>query len=281
MIQYIIRPITRFAILIPGIIIAYFSVQTIFPYFDTRLPLGVAIFVTYALGAYILAPAFIRVVRIFIPAKHLPLYCVTPDGLASDPLNIGVIGTRRELILAMHAAGWHVADNKQWRNVLRQVLSGIFEWDYPNAPVSSLYLFGRKQDIAFEIPLDTGRGDRHHVRFWATTYERNKRLTFRTIEWRNRKAHVFGDTLLWVGAASLDQGFGLIKHNLQVTHMIHPNTDDERALIVDGLTKKKLVKKTTAVELVKPYRVMNRVFRGFLQTDGKMCIVELKKQLPK
>lgn len=281
MIQYIARPAKRFAILIPGVVIAYISVRDVFPYFDKRLPIGLAVFVTYVLGAYIFVPAIIRIYRAILPAKHLPFYCVTPDGFASDPLNIGIIGTRLELITAMNAAGWHVADPHRLRHLLRHGFSSLFDWSYPNAPVSSLYLFGRKQDIAFEIPLSGGSGNRHHVRFWATTYERDKKLSFRNIHWHHRKSHVFGDSLLWVGAASLDVGFGFIRHNMQITHMIHPDTNQERELIVSGLKKQKLIAKTDSIKLDKPYRLINRVWKGSLHTDGKMTVVALTKRLLK
>lgn len=88
----------RFAVLIPGIIIAVFSVHNVFPFLDKRIPDSLAVFVTYILGAYVLIPALIRLVRIVRPINHLPLYCVTPDGFASDPVNIGIIGTRMQLI---------------------------------------------------------------------------------------------------------------------------------------------------------------------------------------
>jgi hypothetical protein len=278
MIQHFARPLKRFAVLIPGVIIAYFSVRDIFPYFDRRLPLGVAIFITYVIGAYVLTPALIRVYRIFAPVRHLPLYCVTPDGFASDPINIGIITTRRELITAMQECGWFVADPHHPRYLARHLLSSIFDWRYENAPMSHLYLFGRKQDIAFEIPLPGGGGNRHHVRFWATTYEHDKKLNFGTIHWHHRKAHVFDDSLLWVGAASLDEGFGFIRHNLQVTHMIHPDTNAERELIVSQLKKQGLIKKIEAVKLGKPYRLINRVLKGSLHTDGKMSVVTLRKK---
>ena len=63
MIQYSLRAFERFAILIPGLVIAVVSVQDIFPYFHERLPIGLAVLVTYALGAYVLIPALIRVPR--------------------------------------------------------------------------------------------------------------------------------------------------------------------------------------------------------------------------
>jgi hypothetical protein len=276
MIQYIVRQAKRFIVLIPGIIIAYFSVRDIFPYFDRRLPLSVAVFVTYVLAAYLLIPAIIRLFRIIIPANHLPLYCVTPDGFASDPLNIGVIATRRELITAMEKAGWYVADPPTWRYKLLMVASALVNRPYPNAPVSSLYLFGRKHDIAFEIPLEGGLGQRHHVRFWATTYEQNGRLSVHNIHWHHRRAHVKDDNLLWVGAASLDVGLNIIRHNFQLTHMIDPDTDQERELIIKQLSTSGLLKKTEAVRLDDPYRLINRTWRGYLHTDGKMTVAHLK-----
>ena len=277
MIQYVLRVVKRFAILIPGLIIAYFSVHDIFPYLNEELPWTVAILITYVLAAYILIPAAIRLIRIIHPPKHLPLYCVTPDGLASDPLNIGIIGTRRELINAMQDAGWEVSDRHSIRNMLRLVYSHILKLSYPNAPVSSLYLFGRKQDIAFEVQPKGSSASRHHVRFWATTYDSSKKFSIQTIHWHNRSKHVFGDNVLWVGAASRDVGVSIIRHNFQPSHMIDPDTDTERELIAAQLRKMKLVKKIDTIKLDKPYKLANRVWRGSLHSDGKMKIVTLKR----
>lgn len=279
MIQLLLRVVKRLAVLLPGLVIAYFSVRNVYPYFDTWLPKWVAVLVTYILAAYVFFPAMLRLYRIFRPAKHTPLYCVTPDGFASDPLNIGIVGTRRQLIIAMEQAGWYVADPHTPGNLVRHVFGTIFGWPYPNAPVSSLYLFGRKQDIAFEIPIEGSVGHRHHVRFWATTYEKKRTLSFRSIHWHHRRAHIYGDSLLWVGAASLDVGLGFIRHNLQMTHMIHPDTNQERELIVDQLKSQKLVNKSQYIKLGEPYRLINRVFSGSLHTDGRMAVVYLKKQL--
>jgi hypothetical protein len=276
MIQYVLRLAKRFAVLLPGIVIAYFSVHDIFPYFDRRLPLGFAILFTYAIGAYGLAPAFIRLFRIFRPAGHLPLYCVTPDGFASDPLNIGIISTRRELISVMEKTGWHLADPHRGKYLVKHLLSIMLDWPYDNAPVSSLYLFGRKQDLAFEIPVEGINGGRHHVRFWATTYNDETSLTVHSIHWHNRSHRVLGDNLLWVGAASLDIGIAPIRHNLQITHMIDPDTNRERELIVSQLKTAKLVRRTQKVKLDNPYRLVNRAWRGYLQTDGIMTVIRLK-----
>ena len=149
---------------------------------------------------------------------------------------------------------------------------------YRHAPVSSMYLFGRKQDIAFEIPIENKPGERHHVRFWATTFENKNRLSVHSVAWHHRQAHVYGDNLLWVGAASLDVGLNVIKHNLQITHMIDPDTDSERELIVKQLRGIRRVARTETIKLDNPYRLINRVWRGYLQTDGKMTVVFLKSK---
>jgi hypothetical protein len=211
------------------------------------------------------------------PAKHLPLYCVTPDGFASDPLNIALAGTRREVIMAMEASGWHMADKHTVKNISKMGFATLLKKTYANAPVSNLYLFGRKQDLAFQIPIKDKSGNRHHVRFWATSYEKGGKLSFHTIDWHSRKEHLKGDDLLWVGAASLDNGFGFIRHNFQVTHMIDPDTDKERELIVEGLKDKKLIGRTDSPKLGEPYKLINRVFRGSLHADGRMTIIKLKK----
>lgn len=276
MIQYLLRPFKRLVVLLPGLVIAYFSVKDIFPYFDRRLPLAVAVLITYIIAAYVLIPALLRGYRIIRPPKHLPLYCVTPDGFASDPLNVGIIGTRRQLIQTMESSGWYRADPHRFQFLVKHAFSILSGTTYTNAPVSNLFLFGRKQDLAFQIPVE-GVSKRHHVRFWATTYEDKGRLSVQSINWHNRRDQMKGESLLWVGAASLDTGLGLIRHNLQVTHMIDPDTDQERELIVSTLESQDLVSKRQSIKLDNPYRLVNRVWRGHLSADGKMTVISLKK----
>jgi hypothetical protein len=281
MIKYPWRQIKRFAVLFPGLIVAYFSVRTVFPFIDRKLRLGdaLSIIVTYIIAAYVLVPALIRFFRILKPPEHLPLYCVTPDGFASDPLNVGIIGTRRQLIHAMEKSGWYITDPYRGRFLIKHFLSIVLGRPYETAPVSNLYLFGRKHDLAFEIPVEgASAASRHHVRFWATTFENKKPLTFKSIYWHHRRSHIKGDNLLWVGAASLDVGINLIRHNMQLSHMIDPDTNKERKLIVEQLSAQKLVKKVELIKLGKPYRLINRVWKGSLHTDVKMAIISLRKK---
>lgn len=269
MVHYIIRLLKRFAVLIPGIVIAYFSVRDIYPIFDRQFSSElIAILLTYILAAYVLIPALLRVLRIFIRPKHLPHCCVTPDGFASDPINIGLVGTREALIDALQTAGWFVADRHSLGNIVREAFATFGGSPYPASPMSSLYLFGRRQDIGFELQVPNKRGHRHHVRFWASTYQLPETSS-------GAHSSLPPQKTLWIGAASRDVGFSFVRHNAQVTHMIAPDTNKERELIIAELQRTGTIKPLENIRLEKPYRLVNRAWRGYLQSDGVLKIYEL------
>jgi hypothetical protein len=280
MLSPLVRFAKRFAVLVPGLVIAYVSIFNIFPWLNQHLPVAAAIIVTYLLGAYVLVPAIIRGVRILFPPKHLPLYCVTADGFASDPLNIALIGTRQQVIQAMQAAGWHEADRITIRSAIRLLLSTVYGWRYDSAPMSHLYLFGRAQDLGFQSHIQGARpGSRHHVRFWAATFQEGKELSVQSIHWQNRQAHVKDDRLLWIGAASRDIGVAFIRHNAQLTHLVDPNTDKERDLIVNQLQARDLATLERRIKLDEPYKLLNiHAYYGHLHTDGQMAVLQITTQ---
>ncbi len=273
---YITRFIRRALILLPGVAMTYIAVKDIYPIIDHRVPAAFAIITTYIVTAYFLIPAMLRIIRILIKPKHVPLYCTTPDGFASDPINIGLAGTREQLIETMTRAGWYQADRRTLKNVFRLGVSMLFKLPYPTAPFSHLYLFGRYQDLGFELPVENNPRYRHHVRFWASTYQVDERFREHLHFWQRQHQPETPERILWIGAASLDVGIGIIRHNAQFTHMIHPDTDAERELIVAQVKATKLIQHTRTVVLDDPYRLLNRVWRGYLSSDGKMKICELK-----
>jgi hypothetical protein len=275
MLDLAIRFLKRLFVLAPGLLVAYFASRELYPFFAERSTAAIAILLTYILTAYVLIPGALRLVRLFFRPKHIPLYSTTPDGFASDPVNIGIVGSLDELKTAMKKIGWYVADKHTPYNTFRMVAAIISKRSYRTAPMSSLYLLGRKQDIGFQKPLGSNPSHRHHVRFWAVAKTINPQYHEHVSFWKRHHKQTLKDRYLWIGAASLDTGFGIIRHNAQFTHMIHPDTDAERELIAKSLKKAKRVKRIRAVQLDEPYRLINRVWTGYLHTDGRMLICEL------
>ena len=157
----------RFIVFVPGVLLFILSFFSFFPSLNARLPASLAVMIIYTVTAYVTIPLFFRLYNILKPPVHIPRYCVTPDGLACDPVNIAISGTRQELVNAMHTAGWYKADSRSLRSLVKMGLSLLLHQPYPTAPFSTLYLFGRGQDIGFQKPLGHSKSahKRHHVRF--------------------------------------------------------------------------------------------------------------------
>ena len=95
-----------------------------------------------------------------------PRITQTADGHPGDALNIAIVGTEAEVIRALTAVGWFPADPITFESSVRIVVDSVFSKPDDQAPVSNLFLFGRKQDLAFEQPVGDNPRQRHHVRFW-------------------------------------------------------------------------------------------------------------------
>ncbi len=274
----IARLIKRLLVLLLGAGLAYITVWQVFPFFDRRTEDGLALIATYVAMAYIILPAGIRAIRVFYQPKHIPLYCVTPDGFASDPINIGLIGTKTQVIEAMTKAGWNLADQRTLFSLSKVAWAIIVGRPYPNAPFSTLYLFGRRQDLGFERGVDGHPFHRHHIRLWACNLHGPEEFHQDVHFWR-RLHQPYLPTQhhqLWVGAASKDIGLAPIRHTAQITHLVAADTNEERELIVRNLEATNLVASVNVINVSREYSLRNRALRASLSTDGKLAICELK-----
>ena len=172
----------------------------------------------WAVAAYLLLPfawkAYFRHHRF----DEGPRITQTSDGHPGDPVNLGIEGGERDLVTSMTAAGWYPSDPVTLASSLRIIRNSVFPSPDPNAPVSALYLFGRKQDLAFELPVGDNPRRRHHVRFW---------------KWNKRK----DGRAVWFGAATYDERVGLSHTTGQVTHHVAPDVDADRDLVMGTLQK--------------------------------------------
>jgi len=134
----------------------------------------------------------------------------TLGGHPGDPLNIAVIGSEDQLLRIMADAHWDPADPITVRSSLRIAIDTVVRRPYADAPVSNLYVNGKKQDLAFEQPAAGNPSRRHHVRFWR-------------IDPQNPS-----DPPAWIGAATFDASIGISRTNGHLTHHIAADVDSER-----------------------------------------------------
>jgi len=186
-----------------------------FKSFDRRarriLLLVLGLLFVWGVVAYVAMPDFWRTYYHRHPElDDLPDRTLAGDGVPGDPLNVALIGSEEDVDALLVAAKWRKADPLSLESSLDIAEASVFKRDYDAAPVSSLYLFGRKEDLAFEQLVGGDPRHRHHVRFWKTD-------------------RLDGDGRpVWVGSAVYDEHVGLSRTTGQITHVTSPDVDKER-----------------------------------------------------
>jgi hypothetical protein len=216
--------------------------------------------VIWLILAYIILPhAYRWLSKIFLPNYFIGR-TQAGDGMLGDPVNLAIIGSKDELISGMSAAGWKQADKLNFKSSLKMAYAAVTGTHYPSAPVSSLFLFGNKQDLAFEKDVGGNPRKRHHARFWNTPRD----------WWLPG-----GYRADWLGAATFDKNVGLSLFTGQVTHKIDSNVDKERDFVISDLKKG-----AENVKWVKHFTSSYHSRNGggdIIHTDGALPFVTLKK----
>jgi len=216
-----------------------------------------AVFLLYLLIAYVILPLAWK----WETRRHPPLFggpriTHTPDGIPGDPVNLALLGSKSDLIHAMTTVKWYPADAITFSSSVRIAVDSVFRRPDDEAPVSSLDLFGRKQDLAFEQPVGDSPRQRHHVRFW-------------------RWDQLHEGREVWFGAATFDERVGLSDTTGQFTHHIGPDVDAERDGILSELQKAGL---TLEVYWVDGFHSELQARNGggdLWRTDGRLGVAEL------
>src|SRR3954463_4811786 len=183
----------------------------------------------YLLLAYLVLPMMWRHYEHQPGLAARPMLTTTVQGIPGDPINVGLVGTRDQVIRAFAAARWDPADAITLRTSLAIGASVILDRPYADAPVSTLLFEGRRQDLAFEKPVGASADRRNHVRLWLTL---EKGVEGRPV---------------WLGSASFDNGVGISHDTGQITHHIAPDIDAERDLLMRDLMGAKILLSTYQV----------------------------------
>lgn len=270
----------RLFILLLGLLLVWFTVFNVYPFADDRLPWAIAVLATYCFVAYIGLPALLRIWQALHRHQHVPTRTQAADGWAVDPINLVILAkNKKELMWALQKAGWHLADEPTVVNRLRLIYAVLFNRPYPNAPFGTYYVFGRKQDMGFQMQLSNSPRHRHHIRFW--------RLGTTMLDGEHEH-HGFWRKLLknfltkqkgvWVGAAILDRGINVRWRNLQIDHGVDSNTVAERDFAVHSLRHAGVLKDAIGIKAGEPLRTRHQGLGETIIADGYVKLCELKRQ---
>jgi hypothetical protein len=266
------RLVQRFLIFGLGIFCVWLNVFVVFETADRRLPWILAVGVTYGFAAYIVLPRAIRMGLKILQSKHVPSYTITGDGLPGDPVNVVLVGTLQQLRGAFAALGWFEADRLGLASSWGMVRAFVLNAPYPTAPFSTLYLFGRGQDIGFQKAIDNSPRKRHHVRFWALSRTRASATWGTASFWLNTECPPDNESVLWIGAATKDTGLSFTRLSFQVTHATDSDTNAERDYVVSELRKNRSIE---GVELYQAGKNLPAERVNHYITDGEITLAIL------
>jgi hypothetical protein len=182
-----------------------------------------AVISIYLLVSYLILPATWARIEHEPGLSKRAMVTSTAQGMPGDAINVGLVGTREDVVFAFHAAGWYPADPITLRTSLEIIGSVLLDRAYKTAPVSPLYFEGRREDLAFEKPEGISADRRQHVRLWLVL------------------PHGADGSPVWLGSASFDSGVTLSRDTGQLTHKIAPNIDEERDRLIAELDRGRVV----------------------------------------
>jgi hypothetical protein len=265
------RALRRLLIFALGILSVWLIVF-VFRITDRRLPSILAVALTYGVAAYLILPRAVRMGLKILQRKRVPRFAITGDGLPGDPVNLVLIGTLQQLRAAFAAAGWSEADPLGVASSWRMIRAFVFNSSYPTAPFSTLYLFGRGQDIGFQKAIDNSPRKRHHIRFWALSLSRAEATVGVASFWLNTDRPPRHEHVLWVGAGTRDTGFSLTQLTFQITHATDADTNAERDYIIAELQKSKVIADVNSYQSGQhlPVKQVNHYI-----TDGEVAVASL------
>ena len=212
--------------------------------------LTAAVISIYVFVSYLLLPATWARIEHEPGLSKRPMVTSTAQGIPGDAINVGLIGTKEDVVSAFHATGWYPADPITLRTSLEIIGSVLLDRSYKAAPVSPLYFDGRREDLAFEKLAGTSADRRQHVRLWLILQS-------------------------GAGSASFDSGVTLSRDTGQVTHKIAPNIDEERDRLIAGLNNARMVGSIFQIRGVGPTLKGRNGEGDPYFTDGEIWVARL------
>jgi hypothetical protein len=174
-----------------------------------------------------------------------------------DMVNFALVGTEEQVKKAFQNAGWVAVDSTKQDAVVHGLLQTLQHQSYLEMPMSTLYLFGRPQDLSYARadPI-TVAAERHHLRVWKST---------ETVDGKP----------LWVGSSTHDIGFEKDQRNNGITHKIDPEIDKERDFLEQSFAAAGNLQAAAYVTPANPLRDARTATGGSFQSDGRIVVLLL------
>jgi hypothetical protein len=218
---------------------------------------AMAVLLIYTAIAYVALPALWNHYEHQNGLANLPMLTRTAQGIPGDPINAGLIGDQFDVLCAMQAAGWYPADPVTLRSSVEIAGSVLLDRPYRDAPVSSLYYLGRREDLAFEKPDGNSADHRHHVRFWKALDQGEEKRP------------------VWLGAATFDKSVGVSRYTGAITHHIDADIDAERERLAADLEAAGMVDAKYQVTGIGPTMTGRNGGGDLYYTDGEVWVLRL------
>lgn len=184
----------------------------------------------------------------------------TTEGVLSDPINLAMDGSERDLHVAMRRAGWVLAEERTLSSAWSMVRSTLLGRSFPAAPVSDLYLMGRRHDFTYQQEVGGTTTKRHHVRFWRMSPDFVLPGGYRAD---------------WLAAGTYDRAVGFSFFTLQITHRIDENIDAERDFVIDTV---RFADPEIEVDVIRDFSTSYHHRNGQgdrIRTDGDLPVIDV------
>ncbi|MBQ0822118.1 LssY C-terminal domain-containing protein [Microvirga terrae] len=272
--RWLNRLLQRLIILGLGVFSVWLIVFVVFDTADRRLPWILAVGFTYAIAAYVILPWVIRMGLKLLHRKRVPSFTTTGDGLPGDPVNVALVGTLAQLRAAFAALGWSEADRLGLVSSWGMIRAFVFDSPYPSAPFSTLYLFGRGQDVGFQKAIGDSPRKRHHIRFWSLSIVQAESTWAGGAAgfWLNTDRPPEDERVLWIGAGTRDTGLSLTHLTFQVTHATDSDTNVERDFIIAEL---ETIGSITDVKVYQAGQRLATEHVNHYRSDGRVTLASL------
>ena len=194
--------------------------------------------------------------------ENLPCCTTNEEGTDfGDPVNLVIIGDFLDVAATFSRRGWLPAEETYSTAIWKTIKSFLFGKRYRYSPVSSLYLYGRHQDLARQKPRHSIH-ERNHLRLWYSPMR-------------------FEGKPVFVGQVSRDIGVRFTTKTWPpVTHKIDPDIDEARHAIIEDLLFSQTLAKVGFVKGVgraTPYRPRQNLTGDPYFTDGLRVVLILDK----